>query len=53
MSRNVVQQIACLALAALTTLGMLGTINDFAKVENRLAAANALVAHAGAPARHA
>ena len=54
MSRNLTTQIASFALAALMTTGMLGSINDFAKVEARLGAANALIAQATAQAvRHA
>ena len=44
MSKSPVTRIASFALAALMTVGMLGGINDFAKVETRLGAANALTA---------
>ena len=49
MTTNLTARIASIALAALMTLGMLGSINDFAKVEARLGAANALVAQAAQP----
>ena len=38
MSRNITAQVASFFLAALVTVGMLGSINDFAKVESRMAA---------------
>ena len=46
MSKSLFTQIASVALAALMTIGMLGSINGFAKVETRLGAANMLVAQA-------
>lgn len=49
MTRPITTQIASFALAALMTLGMLGSIDGFAQVETRLGAANALVAQAAAP----
>jgi len=51
MTQTLTTQIASFALAALMTLGMLGSINDFAKVETRLGAANALMVQAAQPAR--
>ena len=53
MTKSLTTRIASFALAALMTLGMLGGVNDFAKVETRLGAANALVAQATQPARQA
>ncbi|HYP31367.1 MAG TPA: hypothetical protein VES00_05830 [Burkholderiaceae bacterium] len=53
MTTNLTARIASVALAALMTLGMLGGINGFAKVEARLGAANVLVAQAGQPAARA
>ena len=53
MTKSLTAQIASFALAALMTLGMLGSINDFAKVETRLGAANALIAQAAQAVRHA
>ena len=44
MTKSLTTRIASFALATLMTLGMLGGVNDFAKVETRLGAANALVA---------
>ena len=46
MSRNLTTQLASFALAALMTVGMLGSIDGFAKVETRLGASNALTAQA-------
>jgi len=46
MSKSLATRIASFALAALMTVGMLGGIDDFAKVETRLGAANALIAQA-------
>ena len=43
MTKHIAQQATSLALAALMTVGMLGGINTFAKIENRLGAANAVV----------
>ena len=45
-SKSLATRIASFALAALMTVGMLGGIDDFAKVETRLGAANALIAQA-------
>ena len=53
MTRNHTTQIASFALAALMTVGMLGSIDDFAKVETRLGAANALIAQAAQSAHRA
>jgi hypothetical protein len=53
MSKSLATRIASFALAALMTIGMLGSINDFAKVETRLGATNALVAQAAHAARQA
>ena len=53
MSKSFTTRIASFALAALMTIGMLGSINDFAKVETRLGAANALVAQAAHAAHQA
>ncbi|HEY9025856.1 MAG TPA: hypothetical protein VIP05_16250 [Burkholderiaceae bacterium] len=54
MARNVTAQIASLVLAALMTVGMLGSIDGFAKSEAGQAAAGAaLVAQAGQPAARA
>ena len=53
MARTLTTQIASIALAALMTLGMLGSINDFAKIETRLGAANALIAQAAHAAHQA
>jgi hypothetical protein len=53
MTKSLTTQIASFALAALMTLGMLGSINDFAKVETRLGAANALMAQSAQAARQA
>lgn len=53
MTKSLTTQIASFALAALMTVGMLGGIQDFAKVESRLGAANALVAQATHAARQA
>ena len=53
MSRSFATQIASFALAALMTVGMLASVNGFAKVETRLGAANALVAQAAQATRHA
>jgi hypothetical protein len=53
MTKTLNTQIASFALAALMTLGMLGSINDFAKVETRLGAANALMAQSAQAARQA
>ncbi|MCK9687523.1 hypothetical protein [Scleromatobacter humisilvae] len=53
MTKSLTTQIASFALAALMTVGMLGSIQDLAKVETRLGAANALVAQAAHAARQA
>ena len=53
MTKPLTTQIASFALAALMTLGMLGSIDGFAKVESRLGAANVLVAQAAQPATRA
>jgi hypothetical protein len=53
MTKTLTTQIASFALAALMTLGMLGSINDFAKVETRIGAANALVAQSAQATRQA
>jgi len=53
MTKTLNTQIASFALAALMTLGMLGSINGFAKAESRLGAANALMAQATQPAHQA
>ena len=53
MTKTLSTQIASFALAALMTLGMLGTIDSFAKVETRLGAASALMAQAAQSARQA
>ncbi len=50
MSKSLTTQIASFTLAALMTLGMLGSIAGFASVETRLGAANALLAQAAQPA---
>ena len=46
MTNSLSTRIASFALAALMTLGMLGSIDGFAKVEAQVGAANALVAQA-------
>ncbi len=46
MTQTLTTRIASFALAALMTLGMLGSISGFAQVETRLGAENALVAQA-------
>jgi len=46
MTKTPTAQIASFALAALMTLGMLGSVSGFAKAESRIGAANVLVAHA-------
>jgi hypothetical protein len=53
MTKTLTPQIASFALAALMTLGMLGSIDGFAKVETRLGAANVLIAQATQAAAHA
>ena len=53
MTKSLTTQIASFALAALMTVGMMGSIQDFAKVETRLGAANALVAQAAQAVRQA
>jgi len=53
MSQPLAARLASLALAALMTVGMLGSIQDFAKVETRLGTANALVAQAAHATRQA
>ena len=53
MSKNLMTQIASFALATLMTVGMLGSIDGFAKIENRLGASNALIAQAAQSAHHA
>ena len=53
MSKNLMTQIASFALATLMTVGMLGSIDGFAKAETRLGAASALVAQAAQPANRA
>ena len=50
MTKSLTTRIASFALATLMTLGMLGTIDDFAKVENQLGAISALMAQAAQPA---
>lgn len=50
MTTTLTARLASIALAALMTVGMLGSINGFAQVETRLGAANALVAQATQPA---
>ena len=46
-------RIASFALAALMTLGMLGSIDGFAKAETSLGAASALMAQSAQPAQRA
>ena len=46
MSKSLTTRIPSFALAALMTVGMLGGIDDFAKVETRLGATDALIAQA-------
>ncbi len=53
MTKPLTTRIASFALAALMTLGMLGSIEGFAKVENQLGATNALMAQAAQHARQA
>ncbi len=53
MTKTLTAQIVSFALAAVMTVGMLGSIQDFAKVETRLGAANALVAQAAHAGRQA
>lgn len=53
MSKHLAARFASFALAALMTMGMLGSIQDLAKVETRLGAANALMAQAAHAARQA
>ena len=50
MTTTLTTRIASIALAALMTIGMLGSINGFARVETRLGTDNALVAQAAQPA---
>jgi hypothetical protein len=52
MNQPLTPRIASFALAALMTLGMLGSIDGFTKVETRLGAANALMAQATQMAAH-
>ncbi len=52
MTKTLTTQIASFAIAALMTLGMLGTVSGLAKAETRIGAQNALVAQA-ATASHA
>ena len=47
MNKNLNARIASFALAALMTLGMLGSVNDIAKAEYQLGATSALMAQAG------
>ncbi len=49
MTRKLATQIASFALAALMTVGMLGSIDGFAKLEATVGAANALVVQAAQP----
>ena len=49
MSKSLTPRIASFALAALMTIGMLGSIDDFAKVETRLGAQGALIAQTAQP----
>ena len=53
MSKSLTTRIASFALAALMTVGMLGSINDFATVETRLGASYALIAQAAQSAHRA
>ena len=53
MSKSITTQVASFFLAALMTVASLASIQDFAKVEARLGAANALVAQAAASNRQA
>ena len=46
MTTTLTARAAAFALAALMTIGMLGSIDGFAKVENRLGAAGTLMAQA-------
>jgi hypothetical protein len=46
MTTTLTARAAALALAALMTVGMLGSIDDFAKVETQLNAGNVLMAQA-------
>ena len=50
MTKSLTTRIASFALAALMTLGMLGSVNDIAKAEAQLSAINALAAQATQPA---
>ena len=53
MAKTLTTQIASIALAALMTLGMLGSIDGFAKAETSLGAASALAAQLVQPAHQA
>jgi len=53
MTKSLTTRIASFALAALMTLGMLGSVNDIAKVEYQLGATNVLMAQAAQPADRA
>lgn len=53
MTKPLTTRIASFALAALMTLGMLGSIQHLAQAETQLGAAGALVAQAAAAARRA
>ena len=51
MTTTPTTQFAAFALAVLMTLGMLGTIDSFAKAESRQAAADVLLAQVAAATR--
>jgi hypothetical protein len=53
MTKPLITRIASFALAALMTLGTLGSIQNLAKAETQRGAASALVAQAAAAARQA
>ena len=53
MSKSITTQVASFFLAALMTVGSLASVQDCAKVESRMGAANALVAQAAHAVRQA
>ena len=53
MTKTLTTRIASIALAALMTLGMLGSIDGFAKAETGLGQTSALAAQAAQPVQQA
>ena len=53
MAKTLTTQIASIALAALMTLGMRGSIDGFATAETSLGAASALAVQSAQPAQQA